>query len=543
MRKAAAFFLVLSLVWAGWVVSDCPIATKVGIEVLRSGGNAVDAAVAVGFALAVTFPQAGNIGGGGFMLIYKNGKVYYLDYREKAPLAATEDMYLDEQGNPIREKALKGALAAGVPGTVAGLLEAHRRFGRLPLKRLLKPAIELAEKGFPLSEAEAKAICRAKKLLSSFPETARIFLPSGRCPKPGEILVQKDLARTLKAIAKKGREGFYSGRVAKLIVRTMRRHGGIISLADLRRYRPVWRSPEVFSFAGCTVYSASLPSSGGLILRQIFRTMELTEAARLYPSHLYYHILAEAMKLAYYDRARFMGDADFEKVPVEGMRSEEYIREKARWIRLLAPLPVEKLSFNPFPYEADETTHFCVLDDEGMGVSNTYTINGLFGCGLVVEGAGFLLNNEMDDFAIKPGTPNMFGAVQGKANRILPEKRMLSSQTPTIVVKDGRIEMLIGSPGGTRIPNAVAQVIINRLLLKMSPQQAMAAPRIHHQYLPDILFVEKSFPEQIRKKLEQMGHKVKVRAYSIGRVNAVFATEKGYVGIADPRASGAAMEE
>ncbi len=541
MKRVFSLLLLISFLSAGWVVSDCPIASRVGADILQQGGNAVDAAVAVGFALAVTFPQAGNIGGGGFMLIYSGGKVYFLDYREKAPLAATPDMYLDEEGNPVKEKSLKGALASGVPGTVAGLLEAHRRFGKLPLKKVIQPAIELAEKGFKLSEYVANSICRAKKLLSSFPETARIFLPGGECPHAGYLLVQKDLARTLKAIAKKGTKGFYSGRVARLIVRTMKKYGGIISLADLARYKPVWREPEKFKFLDYDIYVSSLPSSGGLILRQVLKIMEMTRASRLYPTHLYYHILAEAMRLAYYDRSRFMGDPDFEKIPVTGMRSEAYIKEKAAKIRLLSRIPLEKFKFDPFSYESEETTHFSVLDDEGMAVSNTYTINGRFGCGLVVEGAGFLLNNEMDDFTVKPGFPNMFGAIQSEANKILPEKRMLSSQSPTIILKGGKVEMVVGSPGGTRIPNAVLQVILNRLFLRLSPLESMTAPRIHHQYLPDILFVEKGFPQELQEELEKMGYRIKVRGI-IGRVNAIFFDKGKYVGIADPRAAGGAVE-
>ena len=532
MRKLLISLIFLGLLKAGAVVSDNHYATEAGAKILQMGGNAVDAAVAVGFALAVTYPSAGNIGGGGFMIIWDGKRAYFLDYRETAPTGARKDMFI-RNGKFQPELSTVGALAAGVPGTVAGLLEAHRRFGKLPLRVVMAPAIDLAERGFRLTTFQARRFERKAKLLSRFPETRKIFLPGGRPPAPGYILVQKDLARTLKLIAQRGRDGFYRGRTAKLIERTMKKWGGLITAKDLASYQPKWREPEEFSFLGRKVYCSSLPSSGGLILRTVLGAMEVLkpEIRDVY----YYHALVETMKFAFYDRAKFMGDADFSKIPIQGLRSRDYLMERLKLIRLLSPLDGSKFNFNPWAFEKKETTHFSVFDGK-MAVSNTYTINGLFGSGLVVEGAGFLLNNEMDDFTT-PGAANQFGALGSPANYIQEGKRMLSSMSPTIVVREGKVEAVLGSPGGTTIPSAVAQVILNLYLFQMDPWEAVASPRLHHQWWPDVVFAGRGFDPGIIQGLQRMGYRVKVRA-PIGDVNGIYLWKGRYYPIPDPRGDG-----
>ncbi len=533
MRKILVVVLFASLLVGGAVVSDNYYATEAGLKILQEGGNAVDAAVAVGFSLAVTYPSAGNIGGGGFMVIWDGENPYFLDYREIAPLYAKKDMYMGKNGNFLREKALIGALAAGVPGTVAGLLEAHRRFGKLPLEKVLAPAISLAENGFRISAFQAERFKRKKELLSRFPETAKIFLPMGKPPETGYILIQKSLAKTLKLIAKKGKDGFYRGRTASLILRAMKKWGGIMDKRDLLSYKPRWRKPEEINYMGRKVLVSSLPSSGGLILRTILTVMERAKLKS--PSSLYYHTLVEAMRLAFYDRAKFMGDPDFSSVPINGLRSRAYLEERIGKILLLKPLPLKDFNFNPFKYEGKETTHFSVFDGK-MAVSNTYTINSLFGSGLVVEGAGFLLNNEMDDFST-PGFANQFGAIGAEANYIEGRKRMLSSQSPTIIVKNGNVEAVLGSPGGTTIPNSVVQVILNIYQLGMSPWQAVYVPRLHHQWMPDKLLVERNLSPEILSSLSNMGYKIKKRG-NIGDVNGIYLWQGKYLPIADPRGDG-----
>ncbi len=532
MKRLFPLLLILSLVRAGAVVSDNHYATEAGAKILKMGGNAVDAAVAVGFTLAVTYPSAGNIGGGGFMVIWDGKKAYFLDYRETAPTGARRDMYI-KQGKFQPELSTVGALAAGVPGTVAGLLEAHRRFGKLPLDKVMAPAIELAQNGFRLTVFQAERFKRKSRLLSRFPETRKIFLPGGKPPQPGYLLRQRDLARTLKLIARKGRDGFYRGRTAKLIVRTMRKWGGLITAKDLENYRPRWREPEEFEFMGRKIYSPSLPSSGGLILRTVLGAMEVAKIKQR--GAYYYHALIEAMKFAFYDRAKFMGDPDFSRIPINGLRSKGYLMDRIKLIKLLSPLEGEKFNFNPWAYEKTETTHFSVFDGK-MAVSNTYTINGLFGSGLVVEGAGFLLNNEMDDFTT-PGAANQFGALGSPANYIQEGKRMLSSMTPTIAVNKGKVEAVLGSPGGTTIPSAVAQVLLNLYLLKMDPWEAVATPRAHHQWWPDVVFAGRGFEPEILDALEKMGYRVKIRN-PIGDVNGIYLWRGKYYPIPDPRGDG-----
>ncbi len=532
MKRVGVFLMMALAMWASAVVSDNYYATEAGARVLAEGGNAVDAAVAVGFALAVVYPSAGNIGGGGFMLVWDGKKAYFLDYRETAPTGARVDMFVRE-GKFQPQLSTVGALAAGVPGTVAGLLEAHRRFGQLPLDRVMAPAIDLAERGFRLSVFQARRFKRMEKLLRRFPETSRIFLPGGRVPLPGQLLVQKDLARTLRLIARKGRSGFYSGRTAGLILNTMKRWGGLITLKDLQNYRPRWREPEEINFLGLKVYSPSLPSSGGLILRTVLGAVEASGFRR--PGPLYHHALIEALKLAFYDRAKFMGDPDFARVPLRGLRSRAYLMERLRRIPLLSPLPPEKFEFNPWKYEREETTHFSVYDGK-MAVSNTYTINGLFGSGLVVEGAGFLLNNEMDDFST-PGVANQFGALGSQANYIQEGKRMLSSMTPTLVLREGRVEAVLGSPGGTTIPSVVAQVLLNLYLLKMDPWEAVVAPRLHHQWYPDLVFLGRDFSPSAARALEKMGYRLRWRR-PLGDVNGIYLWAGRYYPIADPRGDG-----
>jgi gamma-glutamyltranspeptidase/glutathione hydrolase len=532
----------------GMVVSSSRIASEVGRDILKKGGNAVDAAVATSFALAVTYPQAGNIGGGGFMLIRcaETGEVIFIDYREKAPAGASEDMYLDERGEVIPEASSRGYLAVGVPGTVAGLALALERYGTMSLPQVMAPAIRLAEDGFTLDRFLARSLARHAEDFARFPGTAEVFLKNDGSPyAEGELFRQPELARTLRLISAKGPDVFYKGEIAALIVDEMKRGGGLITHNDLAGYRAVVRKPVVGSYRGYTVYSASPPSSGGICLIELLNILENYDLKGMgFGSSAIISLMTEAEKLVYADRAEFLGDPDFVNMPVSGLISKRYASSLRKRIDLSRATPGNMVSHgNPWAFEGEETTHFSVVDDKGNAVSSTYTLNGSYGSKVVVDSAGFLLNNEMDDFAIKPGYPNIYGLVGGEANAIAPGKRMLSSMTPTIISRDGKLFMVIGSPGGSKIITTVLQVILNVIDHGMNIQQAIDAPRVHHQWLPDLLYVEPfAIPADVREALVSRGYMIKPDS-SIGDAQGILIDwENGELTAgSDPRGNGAAV--
>lgn len=526
----------------GIVVSSEPLASEVGVEILKAGGNAVDAAVAVGFALAVTHPSAGNIGGGGFMLIrLAGGDSVVVDYREEAPAAASRNMFQDAQGAVIPDSSTVGALAAGVPGTVAGLALAHQKYGKLPWARVLRPAIRLAETGFPVSYELAESLRADRELLSKFVETHRIFLHGGKFYEPGDLFRQPELARTLRRIAVGGPASFYRGAIARSIAASMQKHHGLITLEDLQHYQAKVRQPLRGDFRGFEILTVPPPSSGGVGLIEMLNVLEPMDLAGP-NSFQTIQRMAETMRRAYADRAAYLGDADFVPVPVAGLTSKKYAA-KLRDEILQGRAEVAVQAGKPAEFESPQTTHFSVVDAGGNAVANTYTLNGSYGNGLTVEGAGFLLNNEMDDFAAKPGEPNMFGLVQGEANAVGPRKRPLSSMTPTIVTKDGKVRLLLGSPGGGTIINTVLQVLLNGLVHGMNVRQAVTAPRFHHQWAPDVLVMERvGFSADTIEKLKEAGYKIHFRD-RMGACEAIeINPETGWrFGAADPRASGKAV--
>ncbi len=521
------------------VVSADRLASEVGLQILKKGGNAVDAAVAVAFTLAVTYPNAGNIGGGGFMLIRSpQNEVWALDYREKAPLLAREDMYLDEQGNVIPDASLIGYKASGVPGTVYGLWEAHQRFGRLKWKSLLKPAIDFARKGVPLNEFQANALNRAREKFMKFEASRKIFVKNEGAFREGDLLVQKDLAQTLKRIAKKGIGDFYSGQTARMIATEMKENGGLITLEDLMQYRAVWRKPIAFSYRDYQIFSMPLPSSGGILLAEILNTLEKFEPAALgLNSSKYIHLLVEIERQAYHDRATYLGDEDFVSVPVEKLISKAYADSIRNQLSLLQAGHSVPGSFAKSK-ESEQTTHFSIADAEGWAVSNTYTLNGNYGSGVVIEGTGILMNNEMDDFSIKPGHPNMFGLVGNKANAIAPGKRMLSSMSPTIVSKRDSLFMVVGSPGGSKIITSVLQVLINVIDFKLNIRRAVEAPRFHFQWLPDKIFLENyGFNSDTIHNLQAEGYRISFVG-GLGLVQGIVVDRNTLWGWSDPRGAG-----
>jgi gamma-glutamyltranspeptidase/glutathione hydrolase len=524
------------------VVASEPLAAEAGLEILRAGGNAVDAAVAVAFALAVTHPQAGNLGGGGFMLIrLASGEAVVVDYREQAPAAAHRDMYLDASGEPIPEASTVGARAVAVPGTVAGLALAHRRYGKLKWRRVVDPAIRLAQKGFPVSFALARSLREREDRLSRFPESKRIFLRDGRFYEPGGNFRQPDLARSLREIARRGPEAFYSGRIAKQIVETMREHGGLVSLEDLRAYEAKLRQPLRGTFRGYEILSVPSPSSGGILLIHMLNVLEPVELGPPL-SFQSMRLMTETMRRAFADRAEYLGDADFVSVPVERLTSKEYAALRRKEIlggEVRAPVRPGRLEAS----EPENTTHFSVVDSAGNAVANTYTLNDSYGSGVTVPGAGFLLNNEMDDFTVKPGRPNLYGLVQSEANAIAPGKRPLSAMTPTIVLRDGKLRLVLGSPGGPTIINTVTQVVLNALVFGMDVRQAVTAPRFHHQWLPDRLRIEAwGFSADTVERLREAGYDIEVRP-PIGSCEAIERDPAtGWLfGAADPRGDGKAV--
>jgi gamma-glutamyltranspeptidase / glutathione hydrolase len=521
---------------AAMVVSGSPLASEVGRAILRAGGNAVDAAVAMGFALAVVHPEAGNLGGGGFMVIRpRDGTVQTLDYRETAPARATRDMYLDARGEPT-DRSLTGALAAGVPGAVAGLTEAHHRYGRLPLTRLLEPAIRLARDGFPIDRYRSESIRGDSARLALFAASRASFLPDGRPPVPGSMLRQPDLAATLQLISDSGAAGFYRGRVADLIVAEMERGGGLISREDLAGYRAIWRDPITATYRGYTIYSMPPASSGGVTMGEILNIMEGYSPMPRFGSTELIHREAEAMRRAFTDRNTFLGDPAFVRNPVDRLLSKSYAADLRRGIGDRAtPTP----KFDPSARTGASTTHYSVVDAEGNAVSCTTTLNDSYGSAVTVTGAGFLLNDEMDDFATAPGKPNMYGLVQGEANAIAPGKRMLSAMTPSIVLDpEQHLYLVVGTPGGPRIITMVYHVISNVIDHRMSLPDAVAAPRMHHQGLPDSLQIETDgFPEATLDSLRARGHNIEATGYW-GDVEAIIRTPAGWQGVSDPRRGG-----
>ncbi len=520
------------------VTSGNLIASDVGRDIMKAGGNAIDAAVAVGFALAVTHPEAGNIGGGGFMVIrLKDGTVAALDYRETAPAKATRDMYLDEQGEPS-ERSIYGALAAGVPGSVAGLLEAHRRYGKLSLKRLLAPAIALARDGFVIDEHRSRSIRGHAERLAQYPGSARQFLVAGKEPMPGTLFKQPELARTLQAISSRGRNGFYRGWVADAIVAEMARGGGIITKADLAGYRPKWRTPIKIDYRGWTIWSMPPSSSGGATLAMMLNILEGMGPLPRFGSVALLNREAETMRLAFNERNRLLGDPDFETLPMARLLSKEHAAALRSGINLAVHRPTP--AFDPTLREGGSTTHYSVVDAAGNAVSTTTTLNNSYGSHVTVAGAGFLLNDEMDDFATAPGKPNMYGLVQGEVNAIKPGKRMLSAMTPSVVVDpSGELRLVVGTPGGPTIITQVYHVISNVIDHGMSLPEAVEAPRMHYQGLPDQLRLEGpgGFAPAAVAWLRAIGHTVQTSG-GMGDVQAIGRVRSGWLGVSDPRYGG-----
>ncbi len=522
------------------VVTREPHATDVGVAVLRSGGNAVDAAVAVGFALAVTHPAAGNLGGGGFMLIrLADGRATFLDFRERAPARAGRDMYLGPDGRPTRD-SIEGWRAAAVPGTVRGLEYAARRYGRKPWAELVAPAIRLAREGFPVSWGLAQSL-RASKLLARFPESRRIFQRDGRYYEPDERLVQPELADTLERIARGGAAEFYEGETARRLAAAMRAQGGLITLEDLKAYAVAERQPLRGRYRGYEILTAPPPSSGGVGLLQMLGVLEGTGFEKHGAgSAAAIHWMAEAMRRYFADRSEYLGDPDFVRVPVSGLLDARYLAKLRASIDPERATPSAAVRpGNPAAYESTETTHYSIVDPEGNVVAVTYTLNGGYGCGVTVPGLGFLLNNEMDDFAAKPGTPNFYGLVQGEANAIAPGKRPLSSMTPTLLLREGKPYLVAGSPGGPRIITTVLQVIVNLVDFGLNVQEAVDQPRFHHQWLPDRLYMEPGFSPDTTALLRSRGFLVET-VRSMGEAAAVRIEGGRLEGAADSRVEGKA---
>ncbi len=526
----------------GMVATSHHLATDVALRVLRDGGNAVDAAVTAGFALAVTQPRSGNIGGGGFMLIAPgDGRpVTAIDYRETAPAAATETMFQDSHGEVVAERSRFTHLAAGVPGTVAGLALALEEHGTITLSQALAPAIRLASVGFAVPPRFTRGLESVRDRLQRWPASlATFYKEDGSTYQPGEVFRQPELAATLQRIADQGAKGFYEGETARLIVDEMQRHDGLITLEDLKNYRPVVRQPVHGRYRGHDIYSMSPPSSGGTHIVQILNILEGYPMAEYgHNSAQSIHLMVEAMKLAYADRAQYLGDTDYVEVPLQGLLDKRYaddLRDSIDPDRARPSLDIR--AGNPSRYESDETTHFSIVDRWGNAVSNTYTINFSYGSGITVAGAGFLLNNEMDDFSAKPGVANAYGLIGGAANRIEPGKRMLSSMSPTIVRRNGKNLLVTGSPGGSRIITTTLQVLMNVIDHGMNIQSAVAAPRIHHQWLPDQIRVEQGISPDTLRLLEEKGHTVTLQP-AMGAIQSVLIGDDGTLyGGADPRRS------
>lgn len=525
----------------GAVVSAHALASRAGAEILKKGGNAVDAAIATQLALAVVYPGAGNLGGGGFMVArLSDGKEIALDYREMAPGKAHRDMYIDENGNAQTGKSQNGHLSAGVPGTVAGLF-ASLPYARLSFQTLIQPAIELAEHGFVISRREAASLNHLQDDLARYNTVMPVFVKAMPW-KEGDTLVQKDLAHTLKRIRDKGMAGFYEGKTARLIVKEMKRGNGLITYEDLKNYKAKFRDPHVFRYRGYRVISMPMPSSGGLLLHQMMKMIEPRNIGQLgFQSPAAVQLMVEAERRAFADRSQYMGDADFYKVPVKALTSDNYLHDRMKdydstRAGTSAVIKPGNVSF----YESEETTHLSVIDKEGNAVSVTTTLNNSYGSRTVVGGAGFFLNDEMDDFSVKPGVPNLYGAIGGEANAILPGKRMLSSMTPVIVIKDNQPFLVAGTPGGTTIPTSVFQTLVNIIDFGLSTEDAVYKPKFHHQWLPDSVDIENDFPVATAQTLERMGYRLRERR-GIGRTEVIKVLADGtFEAVADIRGDDAA---
>ncbi|MBU0695578.1 MAG: gamma-glutamyltransferase [Bacteroidetes bacterium] len=528
----------------GMVVTANPLASKVGLEILKKGGNAVDAAVAVQFALAVVYPNAGNIGGGGFM-VYRSstGESNTLDFREKAPEAASKNMYLDSAGNPIANLSTEGHLAVGVPGSVAGMWQAHQKYGKLDWKDLIQPAIKLAKSGFKITQIQAEELNSEDSIFRVL-NSGYGYLVNEKQWKKDDLLIQNDLVETLKLIQEQGRDGFYKGKTADLIADEMMRNKGLITKRDLVNYQAVWRKPLIGNYKGYKIIAMPPPSSGGVALLQLLGTLENYPLAK-YPFHgdSSTQIFVEAERRAYADRATYLGDPDFYQAPIKNLLSKSYLKNRMNNFSFDKATPSSEILAGDFKgKESEQTTHFSITDKDGNAVAITTTLNGSFGAKVFVKGAGFLLNNEMDDFSVKPGTPNMYGLVGGEANAIQPNKRMLSSMTPTIVEKDGKLFMVVGSPGGSTIITTVLQTITNVIDYQMSIQKAVNVKRVHHQWLPDLIYIEKDALDSLTsQKLTHKGYKILERG-NIGRCDAILLNKWGYYeGGADPRGDDSKM--
>lgn len=551
MHKLAAFAALLILVPAAarqpvrarkaMVVAQEPIAAEAGLAVLRTGGNAVDAAVAVGFALAVTHPFAGNIGGGGFMLIrFANGNSTFIDFRERAPEKSSRDMYLGPDGKPTRD-SIEGWRASGVPGTVRGLELAHQKYGRMKWASLVSPAVRLARDGFEVSWALAQSLRNARNLAKD-PESRRIFQRDGRFYEMGDTIRQPELAATLARIAREGSRDFYLGETARRMVAAMEKNGGLFTARDLAGYTAVERTPLAGSYRNYGIITAPPPSSGGIGILQMLGMLEGSGYEKSgFGSAAAIHFMAEAMRRYYADRSEFLGDPDFYKVPVARLLDRDYIARRRATIDAERATPSDAIKPGAGMPESEDTTHYAVVDEVGNAVAVTYTLNGGYGSGVTVPGLGMLLNNEMDDFAAKPGEPNMFGLVQGEANAIQPGKRPLSSMTPTILTKDGKLFMVVGAPGGSRIITAVMQVICNVVDFGMNAQDAVDAPRFHHQWKPDRLYLERGISPDTVALLKKMGHDVDYSpGVVVARTEAIVLADGLVHGGSDGRGDGKA---
>jgi gamma-glutamyltranspeptidase/glutathione hydrolase len=527
----------------GMVATQQATASRIGLEVLKNGGNAVDAAATIALTLAVTLPRAGNLGGGGFMIVHdaKTGETVAIDYREKAGGAAFRDMYLDDQGNADPQKSRFSGLAVGVPGTVAGVALALEKYGTISLARALAPAIKLAEEGIVVTPDLADSLKGRSKRLQRWEASKKIFYkPDGGFFEPGDVLVQEDLAQSLRLIAEQGPKAFYDGPIAEKIVAAVDAAGGNLTMADLRGYRAVIREPVRGTYRGYDIVSMPPPSSGGTHIIQILNTVEGDPIGKMgLNSAATIHLMAEAMKYAYADRSKYLGDPDFVDVPVRALTSKAYAKAIRAKIDMDRATPAVDIKPGDLaPYESSQTTHFSVVDKDGNAVSNTYTLNFSFGMGMVADGTGILLNNELDDFSAKPGVPNAYGLIGGDANAVAPNKRPLSSMSPTIVLKDGKVFLVTGSPGGSRIITTTLQIIMNVIDHGLNIAEATYAPRVHDQWLPDELRVEEGLSPDTIRLLEAKGHKVVVKP-TMGSTQSVVATDAGLFGASDPRRVGA----